>query len=223
MKKDKMVNKNKLISIAVVLVAIFILFFLGIKIAKPEDMSSKSTSELIHLLNDSSDPDNLFVAITDELGERGGAAAEAAPSLAYALIYPRRDSYRAAYALIKIGPGAESAIPILFSELENPREDVQRYAALSLGAIGKSADCAMPSLANLLWHESSWVRSASAIAMDAITGDDLVYEEDKLDPHSLGSIRLDEPEGSFVSEAREWWSTEGQNIIWPTAKCELAE
>ena len=217
-------NKNRLTLIAAVfVVASIFLLFQVVNMAKMERLSSKSNAELIEILSDPDDPDNLFVEVTDELGKRGASAAEAAPSLAYALIYPRRDSYRAAYALIKIGPSAESAIPILFSELKNPREDVQRYAALSLGAIGQPAECAMPSLAKLLWHKSSWVRSASAIAMDAITGENLVDKEDKLDPQSLGSIRLDEPEGNFVSGARDWWFTIGQNKIWPTQKCELLE
>lgn len=184
-----------------------------------QDISNKSTEELIRLLEDQNDPNNLFGAITEELANRG--ASEAAPTLSVALTYPRRDSYLAGFALMAIGPGAKSAIPVLVSELPHESSTVRRYAALSLGAIGQQAECAIPQLASLLWYSDSETRSAASISIDAITGIDLVDPEAKLDPHTPGVMPLDEPEGIVSGLAKQWWLNNGQNMNWPTENCEL--
>ncbi len=185
------------------------------------DMSAKSTVELIQLLKDPNDPNNLFGSIVIELGKRGESAEEAAPALAVALTYPRRDSYLAGFALIEMGPSAKAAVPILFSELNDQRDTIRRYAALSLGAIGESAMCSVPELAELLWHNNSETRAAAAIALDSITGMNLVYPEDRLDPLSPGIMPIDKPEGIITGISREWWLNTGQNIVWPAENCEL--
>jgi HEAT repeat protein len=187
------------------------------------DVSVKSTEELIQLLKDPNDPNNLFDAITVELGKRGASAEEATPALAVALTYPRRDSYMAGFALIKIGPDAKLAVPILASELNNERDTVRRYAALSLGAIGKPAICSVPELAKLLWHNNSETRAAAAIALDSITGINLVDPEDKLDPQTPGIMPIDKPEGVITGISREWWLNTGKKMVWPTENCELSE
>lgn len=189
--------------------------------SKPEDdVSNKSNEELIRLLEDQSDPNNLFDAVTKELARRGPSAFEAAPALSIALTYPRRDSYLAGFALMAIGPDAKIAIPILVSELSHERSAVRRYSALTLGTIGQDAQCAIPLLASLLWHTDSETRAAAAISIDAITGIDLVDPENKIDPKTPGIMPLDEPEGIVSSSAREWWSTAGEDMTWPTKNCE---
>ena len=184
-----------------------------------QHVSSKSTKELIKLLEDQSDPENLFGAITEELGKRGADASDAAPALSVALTYPRRDSYLAGFALMALGPNAKSAIPILTSELTHERTNVRKYAALSLGAIGYEAECAIPQLSLLLWFPDSETRSAAAIAIDAITKVNLVDLDAKLDPQNPGVMALDEPEGIVSGLAKEWWLEIGQDQNWPTENC----
>jgi HEAT repeat protein len=184
-----------------------------------QNVSNKSTKELIKMLEDQSDPENLFGAITEELGKRGVDASDAAPALSVALTYPRRDSYLAGFALLALGPNAKSAIPILVSELTHERTTVRKYAALSLGAIGREAECAIPQLASLLWHPDSETRSAAAISIDAITEANLVDPDAKLDPQTPGIMALDEPEGIVSGLAKEWWLETGQDIYWPIENC----
>lgn len=207
--------------ICISLIVVLILNGCSQQTAPEQDISNKSTEELIRLLEDQNDPDNLFGAVTKELSKRGSSASDAAPALSVALTYPRRDSYLAGFALIAIGPNAKLAIPILTSELTHERNTVRRYAALSLGAIGQEAECAIPQLASLLWHTDSETRSAAAISIDAITGVDLVDPESKLDPQTPGVMPLDEPEGTVSGLAREWWLNDGQTMNWPIGNCEL--
>jgi hypothetical protein len=54
---------------------------------RQENVSDKSTKELIDLLKDQNDPNNLFGAVTKELARRGPSASDAAPALAVALTY----------------------------------------------------------------------------------------------------------------------------------------
>ncbi len=171
-----------------------------------QDISSRSTEDLIRLLEDQEDPDNLLGTITEELAKRGPAASAAAPALSVALTYPRRNSYLAGFALIAMGPNAKSAIPTLVSELSHERTTIRRYAALSLGAIGQAAGCAVPQLVSLLWYSNSKSRSAAAVSIDAILGIDLVDPEAKLDSQTPGVLALDEPEGIVSGLAKEWWS-----------------
>ncbi|MFQ6102578.1 MAG: HEAT repeat domain-containing protein [Anaerolineae bacterium] len=155
-----------------------------------------------------------FWFATSELVKLGPEAAPAAPALARALRYPRRDSYMAGKALVAIGPAAEVAIPELVEALKNDRPIVRRYAAFVLGIIGESSKCAVPEIAELLWDSDGWVRSAAAGALDAITGIDLVDETLELDPSHPGGIFADEPEGTITGEARTWWIEKGQYLDW---------
>lgn len=102
----------------------------------------------------------------------------------------------------------------------NQREEVRLDSAFVLGIIGESSQCAVPDLASLLWDQDPGVRSASAAAIQAITGDTLVESTHELDPHLPGGIFLDEPEGSISGKAREWWLQTGQNRSWPIENCE---
>jgi len=150
----------------------------------------------------------------DELERLGPAAAPAAPALARALQYRRRDSYVATKALVAMGPAAAPAIPELVKALGNERTIVRSDAAFVLGTIGEPARCAVPAVASLLWDSDPWVRSAAAGALEAITGVDLVAEFHELNPETPGSVGGDEPEGKVTGKARSWWITEGQYLDW---------
>ncbi len=190
------------------------------------NVSILSTKELTRLLSDISDPYGLFWPITDELKNRGSLAAEAAPALAKALAYPRRDTFMAWEALINIGPEAKTAIPFLLENLANERADIRAYSAIALASIGPSAKCAVPYLAPLLWDTDPQVPSSVAKALDSITGIDLVRTSDKFDPAYPNQIVLDNsgstngvPDDPVSKIAKEWWLETGQQMIWPTENC----
>ncbi|MFH2102877.1 MAG: HEAT repeat domain-containing protein [Chloroflexota bacterium] len=185
------------------------------------NLSGASTEELIRLLEDIGDSSGLFVDVIGELEARGPAASEAAPALARALAYNRRDSTIASRPLVAMGPSARLAIPILLENLGSQREDVRRNSAFVLGIIGESSQCAVPELASLLWDQDSGVRSVAAAALQAITGEILVESTQELDPSLPGSVFLDEPEGNISGKAREWWLISGHDMDWPTGNCEL--
>lgn len=175
-------------------------------------MASLSTRQLIEILQDPSSP--YFAFVTAELQRRGQTAAEAAPFLAQALQYPRRDSYSAGFALIAMGPAAREAIPGLLQALDHERSDVRTYAAFALGAIGEPAKCAVPKLAEKLWDSSPEVRATTALALAAISGQDLALREFRLDPSNPGAVLRDEPEGLVSEMARVWWQEQGQEVNW---------
>lgn len=79
---------------------------------RKNNLSSLSTEELIRLLEDTKD-NGLFPDVIRELEMRGPTAYDAAPALARAMTYNRRDSTIASRPLIAMGSLAKSAIPIL--------------------------------------------------------------------------------------------------------------
>lgn len=155
-----------------------------------------------------------FAFATSELARMGPAAAPAAPALARALQYPRRDSYEAGKALVAIGPAGAPAVPELVKALRNDRPEVRSIAAYVLGIIGEQARCAVPEIAPLLWDSDMFARGAAAEALDAITGRDLVEWIYKIDPSRPMSISGDKPDGSITGKARTWWTEEGQYLDW---------
>jgi hypothetical protein len=190
---------------------------------KEGSISEKSTAELIQILEQAENVNNpafnLFLDVVDELEKRGQSASEAAPTLAKAIAYDRRDSGVAGRALIPMGQSATTAIPILLRNLDNKREDVRLYSAINLGFIGIPAECSIPKLGNLLWDEDSGVRSVAAAAIEAIVKVDLVESDEEIDPELYGSINLDDPEGSITKKARTWWQETGKNMEWSEENC----
>jgi len=184
-----------------------------------KSLSKASTDELIRLLEDTKDSSGLFPDIIMELTARGPTAYEAAPTLARALAYDRRDSTIASRALIAMGPTAKSAIPFLIVNLRDQRADVRRYSVFVLGTMGNPSHCAIPQLAPLLWDQDPGVRSAAAASIQAITGHDLVESTQELDPTLPGSVFLDEPEGNISGKARAWWLQTGQALNWHPEDC----
>jgi hypothetical protein len=174
--------------------------------------SSMSTEQLIQIIEDSES--SLFWHATTELAKRGVDAAEAAPALARALSYPRRDSYMAGIALISMGAAAEPAIQYLIPALKNDYSEARAYAAFVLGAIGEESKCAIPEIASLLWDEDPTVRGSAVITLDALTNKNLVPYWNKLNPSRAYTITMDIPEGTITTDARTWWEQEGQFITW---------
>ncbi len=156
-----------------------------------------------------------FIFAVNELRELGPAAAAAAPALARALQFPRRDADVACPALVAIGPSAEIAIPELTDALKSDYANARRDAAYVLGIIGERSKCAVPDIAPLLWDSDPFVRSAAAGALDKITGIDLVAKIYDLDPASDPcSVFGDSDGGEISGEACSWWTEEGQYLDW---------
>jgi hypothetical protein len=177
-------------------------------------ISDMSLDQLITIIEDSNSP--LFLPAIEEIIARGESASAAAPALAQALQFPRRDSYMAGIALISMGPKATAAIPYLISALGNEREVTRAYASFSLGSIGEAAQCAIPKIAPLMWDEDPTVRTSSANAIEKITNNNLVDPAYKLSSSHSNSIPQDIQEGNVTSSARAWWLNLGQYLDWAT-------
>jgi hypothetical protein len=172
-----------------------------------------SVEQMIEALQNTGGAEFWYAA--EELAKMEEAAAPAAPALARALRAPRHDSYMAGIALVAIGPAAEPAIPEIMRDLVSDREIVRAYAALALGAIGAPARCAVPELATHLWDLDPEIRSATAVALQQITGVSLVRDT-VLPGSGLGGygVSLDTPEGEITGRARTWWTEEGKILDW---------
>jgi hypothetical protein len=143
--------------------------------------------------------------------------------LAFAITFPRQDSYLAAQALIALGPELTSTtIAILFSNLDssyypNQKPEALIYSTILLSTTGNEASCAVGNIGPLLWHSDSKVRSAAAFALERITNQNLVASQYEIEitPSFLAkSIFSDEPEGSITGTARQWWNEQGSKVKW---------
>ena len=185
-----------------------------------------SVDELIALIEASNPSSPGYSPDTDEftdfnnaiqaLLDMGPDAAPAAPALAAALAFPRRDSYFAAWPLVGLQDLAGNSLPILIDNLHNDRAEVRRNSAYVLGTIGPTASCATEDLAALLWDPDPFVRTAASAALEGIAGNDLVDAsfELRMDPATAGSVFADDPEGSVASKARDWWLADGRTVQW---------
>jgi hypothetical protein len=212
--------KNKLYLKSILAIAIFVLqgCMPGPSLAP---ISDKTNTELIQLLetyeygNNATSPYE-FNEIIDEIARRGKSASEVSPMLAKVLAFDGSASVYASHALVAMGSSAKPSITNLKANLNHPREDVRRYSVFVLGIIGEDANCAVPTIASLLWDKDPFVRSASAGALTEITHINLVENEyDKLDSELVGSVNKDEPEGKISRIAREWWLSIGQYEEYP--------
>ena len=193
----------------------------------PGAMPKSSVEDLVQILY-ASDPDSTNYSIgSDEYAEFSGAleqltememgAIDAASLIAKAISFPRRDSYLAAETLLSLGPDiASTTIPILLDNLNSQRPEVREHSIFVLGSIGGPASCAVTEISYFLWDTDPFVRSAAAIAIDSITGEDLVKKSFKFLPGELDilSIPGDDPEGDITNSARIWWEEIGSNINW---------
>jgi hypothetical protein len=164
-----------------------------------------------------------FPEAVKQLSALGPNAVDAAGDLADAITFPRQDSALAAQALLALGPDITStAIVDLFENLDPGNLQAQKpaalvYTAILLGSTGDRATCAVGNIGPLLWNSDPTVRSAAAVALEKITGRDLVasrYEISITPAFQADSIPADTPQGSIVGAAREWWSSQGSKIKW---------
>ena len=164
-----------------------------------------------------------FPEAIKQLSMMGTNNYSALSDLAFAITFPRQDSYLAAQALILIGRDARaSTIAVLFSNLDssyypNQKPEALIYSTILLGSIGNDASCAVGNIGPLLWHSDSKVRSAAVFALKRITNQNLVASQYEIEitPSFLAkSIYADEPEGSITGTARQWWNEQGSKVKW---------
>jgi hypothetical protein len=153
-----------------------------------------------------------------QLSEMGMGAIDAASQLAVAITYPRQDAYLAAQTLMVLGPDiTATTLPVLIDNLHNQRPEVRTYSIILLGSVGSKGSCAVGEVAPLLWDSDPHVRSSVALALEKITGQDLIPSEYEIaiSPSFLvNSISVDTPEGKVVGTARDWWNQKGSKINW---------
>jgi len=152
-----------------------------------------------------------------QLAALNSSSNNAASMLAYALGFPRQDSILAAQALISLGPDwAATDLPGLIGYLTNPRPEIRMYSAIILSITGKNGSCSLGNIGPALWDPDPYVRSSTALAIQGITGEDLVPEEYAITPDHLSSnpVVADTPAGKIVGAARIWWTDHGSKVNW---------
>ena len=211
-----------------VLVVLFLLSLAACRVTHPIPpvptvLPPLSVADLVAILNN---PDAQGRDLTDaanELQHWGAAGAPAVPGLRRALRYSYSYDARvsAAITLVAIGPPAKEAIPDLVETLDD-QTPINAYAALALGSIGDAARCAIPRLAQALTSPDSMLRSSAAIALDALSTNNLV---DSVDRQAITAapdhiaVFDDTPEGSVSARARRWWDQVGKQQAWGTRPC----
>ncbi len=192
----------------------------------PPTQSAEALSEIIWISDPSLpqyDPNSSdfakFPEVMKQISDMGPKnAAAAVDDLAVAIGYPRTDSYLAAQVLLKLGSSSiKYTIPILIGNLQVEKPEARIYSVILLGSVGNSASCAVGNIAPLLWDSDPFVRSATALALEKITEQDLVasdYEVSITPSFSANSISADTPEGKVVEAARRWWNEQGSKVNW---------
>ncbi len=159
-----------------------------------------------------------FPEVVKQLGSMGTAAADGADDLAVAITFPRPDLYLAAQALLALGPDLIAIdLPILIGNLQDQKPEARIYSAILLASAGKPASCAVGHIGPLLWDSDPYLRSAAAIALEKITGEDLVASQYEIviTPAFLADkLAPDIPQGSVTGRARAWWTDSGSKINW---------
>jgi len=153
-----------------------------------------------------------FPQAVRQLAARNAPENNGASMLAYALTFPRPDSYLAAQALITLGPDwTMTTAPILFDSLLDPRARVRLYALLALGTVGRQGACAVGHIGPLLWDPDPYVRSAAAQALSSITEKDLLPAGHEFTPQPLSEspVLADIPKGTIAGMAKKWWNDQG--------------
>ncbi len=194
-------------------------------VSHSQTLSAEALSEIIWASDPSSpqyDPDSSafaeFPGAVKQISDMGADSIDAADDLAVAIRYPRADSYLAAQALLKLGPEiTATTIPLLMDHLRNEEAETRIYSFILLASVGERASCAVGDIAPLLWDPDPSVRSATALTLEKITGQDLVESDFEvlITPSFLAhSVLPDSPEGKVVDKARNWWNEQGSTINW---------
>ena len=152
-----------------------------------------------------------------QLAALNSSSNNAASMLAYAMGFPRQDSILAAQEIISLGPDwAATDLPTLINYLKNKRPEVRMYSAIVLSIIGDKGSCSLGNIGPVLWDADPYVRTSAALAIQGITGKELVAEPYTITPDHLSSspVAADIPEGQITGAARTWWTESGSKVNW---------
>jgi hypothetical protein len=212
--------KKVILSLFVVLVISGCTIFIPTKLP----LANLSTEELITII---SNRDNeLWYDALKEIEHRPSDARITAPDLAQAISPYYRDYYEPAIVLISFGEKADTAIPYLLKGLQINDDPLSSRAFIlfALGSIGKNATCAIPMIAPYMWNSDPLIRAASGGALELITGIQLIDPIYMLDVTNPRGIVMDDPEGTIVTKARDWWIHEGITMNWSKdmSECEFS-
>lgn len=158
-----------------------------------------------------------FPNIVKQISDMGDNAIDAADDLAIAIRFSRQDSYLAAQALLKLGPDITATTADLLIDNLDEKTEARIYSVILLASVGKRISCAVGDIAPLVWDTDSFVRSATALALEKITEQDLVeseYEFPIVPSFLANSLSVDTPEGKVVEKARNWWNEQGSHVNW---------
>jgi hypothetical protein len=195
------------------------------KLSISPTLSAEALSEIIWVSDPSSPQYNPqssafaeFPNVVKQISAMGINAIDAADDLAVAIRYPRPDSYLAAQALLKLGADiTATTVSLLIDNLRDEKSETRIYSLILLASVGNRASCAVGNIAPLLWDSDPSVRSATALALEKITEQDLVtsdYEVSITTSFLANSISADTPEGKVVEVARRWWNEQGSKVNW---------
>lgn len=158
-----------------------------------------------------------FPEALKKLAMLNSSSNNAASMLAYAMGFPRQDSILAAQTLISLGPDwAATDLPTLIGYLQYQRPAVRMYSAIVLSTIGDKASCSLGELGPHLWDADPYVRTSAALAIQGITGMQLVAAAYLITPDKLvpSPVEADTPDGKIVGTARVWWTESGSKVNW---------
>jgi hypothetical protein len=104
----------------------------------------------------------------------------------------------------------------LIPYLTNPRADIRLYSLIVLSITGHNGSCSVRNIGPLLRDPDPYVRTAAALAIQGITGQELVSKVYAITPEHLSPnpVAADTPEGSIAGTARTWWDAEGSKTSW---------
>jgi hypothetical protein len=159
----------------------------------------------------------LFPQVLKDLAAINASTNDAASMIGYAMGFPRPDSILAADALISLGPDwAVNDMVGLIPYLTNPRADIRLYSLIVLSITGHNGSCSVGNIGPLLRDPDPYVRTAAALAIQGITGQELVSKVYAITPEHLSPnpVAADTPEGSIAGTARTWWDEEGSKTSW---------
>ncbi len=159
----------------------------------------------------------LFPQTLKQLAVVNASSNDAASMIAYAMGFPRPDSILAAEALISLGPEwAVTDLPALIEYLKNPRVELRLYSLIVLSITGHNGSCSLGQVGPLLRDPDPYVRTAAALAIQGITGQELVTKNYAITPENLSPspVAADTPAGSITAAARTWWEAEGSKTPW---------
>jgi len=155
-----------------------------------------------------------------QLAALNSSGNNAASMLAYAMGFPRQDSTLAAQELISLGPDwTATELPALIGYLRDPRPRIRMYSAIVLSITGTNGSCSLGNIGPLLWDPDPFVRTSAAVAIQGITGKELIADAYAITPDnlSLNPVSADLPEGKIAGTARTWWTEHGSRVNWHPA------